>query len=138
MLGYAHTIPIQNKADFLHTSFKFFGKKSISLVLYCVIDIFWKEKYFPLIVLYLSFQMTVLGGLVVDLSGARFPYITSVHRVRKTVKMAAFGRISQTLLRSSLIQTRQLSATAAHGHGEQTGNATQTLLKGHDIRMTKP
>ena len=52
--------------------------------------------------------------------------------------MAAFGRISQTLLRSSLIQTRQLSATAAHGHAEQTGNATQTLLKGHDLRMTKP
>uniref|UniRef100_A0A673WEY9 Cytochrome c oxidase subunit n=1 Tax=Salmo trutta TaxID=8032 RepID=A0A673WEY9_SALTR len=41
--------------------------------------------------------------------------------------MAAFGRISQTLLRSSLIQTRQLSATAAHGHGEQTARTWKIL-----------
>ncbi|CDQ65606.1 cytochrome c oxidase subunit 6A, mitochondrial [Oncorhynchus nerka] len=41
--------------------------------------------------------------------------------------MAAFGRISQTLLRSSLIQTRQLSATAAHGHAEQTARTWKIL-----------
>uniref|UniRef100_A0AAZ3NQ32 Cytochrome c oxidase subunit n=1 Tax=Oncorhynchus tshawytscha TaxID=74940 RepID=A0AAZ3NQ32_ONCTS len=41
--------------------------------------------------------------------------------------MAVFGRISQTLLRSSLIQTRQLSATAAHGHAEQTARTWKIL-----------
>ncbi|XP_004558575.3 cytochrome c oxidase subunit 6A1, mitochondrial [Maylandia zebra] len=41
-------------------------------------------------------------------------------------KMAAFGRFSQVLLRSSLTQTRrQLSAAA--GHGEQSGKTWKIL-----------
>nr|ABY55253.1 cytochrome c oxidase subunit VIa polypeptide 1 [Oncorhynchus masou formosanus] len=41
--------------------------------------------------------------------------------------MASFGRISQALLRSSIIQTRQLSASAAHSHGEQTARTWKIL-----------
>ncbi|CAI5651033.1 unnamed protein product [Oreochromis niloticus] len=35
--------------------------------------------------------------------------------------MAAFGRFSQVLLRSSLTQTRRQLSAAAAGHGEQSG-----------------
>uniref|UniRef100_A0A4W5QTM6 Cytochrome c oxidase subunit n=1 Tax=Hucho hucho TaxID=62062 RepID=A0A4W5QTM6_9TELE len=41
--------------------------------------------------------------------------------------MVSFGRISQALLRSSMIQTRQLSASAAHSHGEQTARTWKIL-----------
>uniref|UniRef100_A0A3Q0SDW0 Cytochrome c oxidase subunit n=1 Tax=Amphilophus citrinellus TaxID=61819 RepID=A0A3Q0SDW0_AMPCI len=42
--------------------------------------------------------------------------------------MAAFGRFSQVLLRSSLVQTRrQLAAAAASGHGEQAGKTWKIL-----------
>ncbi|XP_060893537.1 cytochrome c oxidase subunit 6A, mitochondrial [Labrus mixtus] len=42
--------------------------------------------------------------------------------------MAALGRLSQALLRSSLTQSkRQLSAAAAHGHGEQTARTWKIL-----------
>ncbi|CAG5920565.1 cytochrome c oxidase subunit 6A1, mitochondrial [Menidia menidia] len=42
--------------------------------------------------------------------------------------MAAFGRFSQALLRSSLTQTRrQLSAAAASGHGEQSAKTWKIL-----------
>ncbi|XP_029294873.1 cytochrome c oxidase subunit 6A1, mitochondrial [Cottoperca gobio] len=42
--------------------------------------------------------------------------------------MAAIGRVSQTLLRSSLTQTRrQLSATASAGHGEQAARTWKIL-----------
>ncbi|XP_053181945.1 cytochrome c oxidase subunit 6A, mitochondrial [Scomber japonicus] len=42
--------------------------------------------------------------------------------------MAALGRFSQLLLRSSLTQTRrQLSAAAAHGHGDQAARLWKIL-----------
>ncbi|XP_020486765.1 cytochrome c oxidase subunit 6A1, mitochondrial [Labrus bergylta] len=42
--------------------------------------------------------------------------------------MAALGRLSQALLRSSLTQSkRQLSAAAAHGHGEQAARTWKIL-----------
>jgi len=43
--------------------------------------------------------------------------------------MAALGRVSQMLLRASLLQSRrQLSAAAAGGHGEQAGNYSAMLI----------
>lgn len=84
------------------------------------IDIFWKEKYFTRIVLchwhflerklfhsycivfYLSFQMTVLGGLVVDLSRARFPYITSVNLLIESERQWKW-RLSDEFLKRSCV-----------------------------------
>ncbi|CAI5651032.1 cytochrome c oxidase subunit 6A, mitochondrial [Oreochromis aureus] len=42
-------------------------------------------------------------------------------------KMAAFGRFSQVLLRSSLTQTRRQLSAAAAGHGEQSGKTWKIL-----------
>ncbi|XP_063346438.1 cytochrome c oxidase subunit 6A, mitochondrial [Pelmatolapia mariae] len=41
--------------------------------------------------------------------------------------MAAFGRFSQVLLRSSLTQTRRQLSAAAAGHGEQSGKTWKIL-----------
>uniref|UniRef100_A0A6Q2ZGJ3 Cytochrome c oxidase subunit 6A1, mitochondrial n=1 Tax=Esox lucius TaxID=8010 RepID=A0A6Q2ZGJ3_ESOLU len=41
--------------------------------------------------------------------------------------MVVFGRISQALLRSSLSQSRQLSVSAAHGHGEKAARTWKIL-----------
>ncbi|NP_001291041.1 cytochrome c oxidase subunit 6A, mitochondrial [Esox lucius] len=41
--------------------------------------------------------------------------------------MVVFGRISQALLRYSLSQSRQLSVSAAHGHGEKAARTWKIL-----------
>ena len=47
--------------------------------------------------------------------------------VSQKSKMAALGRLSQALLRSSLTQSRRQLSASAHKHGEQSGNRIASL-----------
>lgn len=77
----------------------------------------------------LQFSVAPLGATAAlsDLHVTYSVQSASGLRVSQKSKMAALGRLSQALLRSSLTQSRRQLSASAHDHGEQSGNRIASL-----------